>query len=255
MHDLYNSLLEYYDELFPVDTVRLDFLQEHIQSVADLHTLEPGAPKILDIGCATGTGSIALMRRGFDVSGIDINTDMIQSACRRNPEPKTNARFFAMDMMEISNNFAAASFDAVLCLGNTIAHLKDLNQIKMFLTQVQELLKPGALFIFQLVNYEKVLNEKLDRLPEIRSSRARFVRKYTHCDDGYIRFETELYSSSEQVVYSDAVTLYPLTLRELKELLSGQKFGNTEIYADFEEHPCDTDSLGIVGTSNKLSMA
>lgn len=253
MHDLYNSLLEYYDELFPVDAERLDFLQEHIHRAAALYTAAPSTPKVLDIGCATGTGSIALMKRGFDVSGIDINTAMIQSACRRNPEPKTNARFFTMDMMEISNNFASQSFDAVLCLGNTLAHLKDFNQIKIFLEQVRELLKPGAVFIFQLVNYEKVLTEKLNGLPELKSPRARFVRNYLHCDDGYIRFETELYSSSEKVVYSDAVTLYPLLLKELEQLLKDLKFGAIEVYTDFDESAIDAESLGILGVANTLT--
>ncbi|MDR2078417.1 MAG: methyltransferase domain-containing protein, partial [Treponema sp.] len=95
MIDSYDDLLEYYDELFPVEKKRIDF----IESLAALKSggSESRPLRVLDIGCATGSTALHLARRGMDLVGIDCNETMIQSANRRTHDPKSNARFFCMD--------------------------------------------------------------------------------------------------------------------------------------------------------------
>jgi len=51
METLYNNLLEYYDELFPVEEKKIDFIhQELLRSWTS-----SGLPRVLDVGCATGS--------------------------------------------------------------------------------------------------------------------------------------------------------------------------------------------------------
>lgn len=244
METLYDNLLEYYDEIFPLDQDRIDFVQDLVMGGAG------AIPKILDVGCATGTSSLALMRRGMDVTGIDLNSAMVQSACRRNPEPRTNARFLCMNMMEISKFFPPRAFDAVLCLGNTLVHLPGPEEIGEFFKKVRGVLKDGGVFVFQVVNYRKVLDEALDHLPTVETVRSRFERKYRHGADGRIAFEGTIFSSSGQVVFRDTVQLYPATEDELSSLARAAGFGSVDFFSDFSRSPASQASLGLVGVAS-----
>jgi 2-polyprenyl-3-methyl-5-hydroxy-6-metoxy-1,4-benzoquinol methylase len=246
---LYSNLLEYYDELFPVEKTRLDF----IESTAAYYQKEKNIdmPKILDLGCATGTTAIQLMRRGMDVVGIDNNAQMIQSASRRNPEPKTHSRFFLMDIADVTNYLPKNSFDIVLCLGNTIAHLDNIEKIEHLIKAVQFVLKPGGTFIFQLINYDMILSEKIKSLPIIETSRSSFIRNYSFTNEKTITFEASVLSSKGQAVFSESVSLYPLQSKELLNMLSASGFHNETFYGDFDKSPLETSSLAIVGTAVK----
>jgi SAM-dependent methyltransferase len=249
MENPYDNLLEYYDELFPVEPARVSFIEALARKTVAGRTDAGSRVKILDVGCATGTFALALMRLGMDVTGIDLNSAMIQSACRRNPEPRTNARFFCMDMLEIGSTFAAGRFDLCLCLGNTLVHLDGPKSISRFLKQARQVVRPGGAFVFQVVNYERVAAEGLTRLPTIESPRARFEREYRKRDDGRISFEATIFSSNEQPVFRDRVALYPASPVELVELLHQAGFEKVDLYDDFSGDTMRGNSLGVVGVA------
>jgi 2-polyprenyl-3-methyl-5-hydroxy-6-metoxy-1,4-benzoquinol methylase len=234
-----------------VEKTRLDF----IDSTAAYYQKEQNmqdTPKVLDLGCATGSTAIQLMRRGMDVVGIDSNSQMIQSASRRNPEPKVNARFFVMDMTAIGKYLPKNSFDIALCLGNTMVHLNSIQKIEEFIKSVHSVLKPGGIFIFQLINYDMILSENLEFLPTIETTRSSFIRKYTINSDQNINFEASLLSSKGQPVFEESVPLYPLKSKDLLNLLSTSGFSNEMFYSDFDKSPLEASSLSIVGTAVKI---
>ncbi|QQO09879.1 class I SAM-dependent methyltransferase [Breznakiella homolactica] len=250
MRELYNSMLEYYDELFPVEQDRIDFIVSYAERIRKSGAAS-GMVKLLDLGCATGTTAIQLMKTGMDVTGIDSNDAMIQSANRRNPEPKTNARFFAMDMANVKKYFSPGSFDIILCLGNTLAHLNGNEDILDVIRTAAGLLKKNGVFIFQLINYDRILDKKITELPAIETQRSRFVRKYAFTGDGHINFHATLISSTGNMVFSEETTLYPVTLKELTGDLREAGLIEEDLYSDFDRGPLGKDSLAILGTASK----
>jgi len=251
METLYDNLLEYYDEIFPIDQERVSFMEELARRTRPANVDKNYRTQVLDVGCATGTFALTLMRRGMDVTGIDLNSTMIQSACRRNPEPRTNARFFLMDMMEVGKTFAHGRFDLILCLGNTIVHLDGPDQILAFLRQARDLLRPGGAFVFQTVNYAKVMSEDIMRLPTIETSRARFEREYRRRDDGKLSFEATLFASNGQPVFRDRIALYPATPAELTELVKEAGLKRLDLFEDFAGDTLKGSSLGVVGVASR----
>ncbi len=77
-----------------------------------LQMLSPAPRSILDFGCGTGWTSLFLARAGYDVLGVDISADAIQTARELAEEGQiANARFCSADY----EGFAAErSFDYVL---------------------------------------------------------------------------------------------------------------------------------------------
>ncbi|GAB1482502.1 class I SAM-dependent methyltransferase [Treponema sp.] len=238
MEALYDNLIEYYDEIFPVELEQVSLIKELSKSL--------DYPRVLYIGSATGSFALALAKEGMDLTGIDQNAAMVQSACRRNPEPRTNARFFCMSMMEIGNSFPQESFDMVLCLANAIVHLDGLESVSAFLRQSRSLIRPGGALLVQFINYDRILNEGMNGLPTIETTRARFEREYRQRDDGRISFESSLFSSSGQLVFRERLALYPLRPLEFVELARSAGFSSVELYDDFTGSPLQGKTLGVL---------
>jgi SAM-dependent methyltransferase len=75
--------------------------------------LRPG--RALDLGCGTGTNSIYLARRGWDVVGVDFSTLAVRRARRKAREAGVACRFHRADVTNLS--FLRGPFDLVLDIG------------------------------------------------------------------------------------------------------------------------------------------
>lgn len=246
MQDNDDILLEYYDELFPVNRNAVDF----ITVLAGRYTIA-GPVKVLEIGCATGTVSLQLAQQGMDVIGIDTREAFVQSANRRNHEPKSNARFFCMPLPGCQSYFPPESFHIIICLGDVLAGIGSLDDIRRMFRQVYQLLYSGGTFVFQLTNYDRIIKERIESLPEIKTGRARLACQYTPTEDGLLRFTSSIYSLAGSLVYSRDQMLYPLTSKRLAVLLKNAVFTPEDCFAAFDRTPFDTQSLNLAGTAQK----
>ena len=77
---------------------------------------------VLDVGTGTGRAAIALARRGAVVTGVDASAEMLAVAERRAAESGARVAFVRGDAHELE--FAARSFDAVVCL-RVLMHTPD----------------------------------------------------------------------------------------------------------------------------------
>ena len=67
--------------------------------------------KILDVGCGTGNHAMILGKRGLNVVGIDISSEMINAAKRKiTDELRDNIRFVCFDLKDFMEN----GFDLVI---------------------------------------------------------------------------------------------------------------------------------------------
>lgn len=74
--------------------------------------------RVLDAGCGTGRVGIELARRGMDVTGIDLDADMLGVARSRAPE----LRWHLGDLTTLE--LEAGSFDMVVMAGNVMIFLR-----------------------------------------------------------------------------------------------------------------------------------
>jgi len=52
-------------------------------------------------------------------------------------------------------------FDAVLCLGNSLAHVSSEHELESTLNDFAELLAPNSLLLLQMRNFDHIMNQKL----------------------------------------------------------------------------------------------
>jgi ubiquinone/menaquinone biosynthesis C-methylase UbiE len=103
--------------------------------------------RVLDIGCGTGSLALVCVRRGAQVTGIDISPLMLDIARRKvkQAELEHSITLIEMSAIELDEKFEDGSFDTILS-SLTFSELSDDEQ-RFVLRQCQRLLKDGGRLI------------------------------------------------------------------------------------------------------------
>jgi SAM-dependent methyltransferase len=143
--------------------------------------------------------------------------------------------------------FNPATFDAVLCFGNTLVHLSGPPEVEGFCRAVKEVLKNKGKFLLQILNYDHVLDHGISTLPLIENDLVRFERLYRHDDKmNMIAFKTKLFVKKTQKEIEDEILLYPMRKSDLEAVLRQTGFTNISFYGDFDKRELREDSLPLV---------
>lgn len=238
----YTSISKYYSEIFPFNPAQLNFVKNRAEELA--------GKQILDIGCATGELAYQLANEGANVTGIDLNEDLLKQAKENRAHP--NCYFLFGNMLNLKTDFEPGQFDVVLCFGNTLVHLEDQKQIKLMLEGVYSVLKPGGYFLLQILNYDYILDEQVFELPIIETDTVKFVRKYLFKENsGQIIFQTDLHLMMENQVISNETELLSLKSKDLKDLLIQENFREIKFYSSFKIEPFGGRHLPLVASCLK----
>jgi ubiquinone/menaquinone biosynthesis C-methylase UbiE len=124
----------YYSDLEPrtVDARNLALRQRFALEMVECAV--PRASNVLDVGCGTGEMAATLMRRGYEVWGLDIAEPMIRYARHR----CASGRFQVGDIEHMP--FADNTFDTAVCLGI----IEYLDTDGPALREIWRVLKPGG---------------------------------------------------------------------------------------------------------------
>lgn len=239
---MYSGMANYYDEIFPIDDAVISFIEK--ESVKS-----PYHNTALDIGCGTGNLSFELKKNFSSVTGVDLDGNMIAKAIEKAVQREKRIDFRVMDMTTIASNFSAHSFDLVACFGNTLVHLKDLEQINDFFQQVKIVLKSGGLFLLQILNYDHIIEHGINELPLLETSRLSFRRKYIFTPgESRILFETTVNIKGGSSPVTDRVILFPMRRKMLENYLYEAGFSNVEIFGGFDGHPLGSTDMVLIAT-------
>ncbi len=103
---------------------------------------------VLDLACGTGAMTLALARRGYDMTALDISDEMLaeaESSARR--EGFSNILFLRGDMTDFE---LYGTVQAVVCCLDGINHLTAPGDLDACFALVSNYLEPGGLFCFDL---------------------------------------------------------------------------------------------------------
>ncbi len=233
----YKDIVNAYDEIFPLNIKQLSFIEDMYASL--------GGKKMLDAGCGTGSLAIALGRRSAFVKAFDLDREMIKKAKEKCPQA-INVKFKEGDLLLMGDVYKHGVFDLVYCFGNTIAHLNDLEEVRVFCESARSLLKPDGKLLLQTVNYDWVLNNNIKSLPTIESDHYIFERAYRYIEtSSKIEFSTHLVSKIEGAKQTQKVVLFPIVKDQLSAILS-QFFTDVKFYAAFNKDAWSKDSYHTV---------
>lgn len=108
---------------------------------------DPKQMKVLEIGCGAGRVTRALSDVFGEVHGVDVSGEMIERA-RRALADRPNAHFYKNNGMDLAV-VPELRFDFAFSI-IVFQHIPNLAVIENYIREVQRLLRPGALFKFQV---------------------------------------------------------------------------------------------------------
>ena len=114
VRDFYNKMLDY-DEFWFADRILYDQIHEVL-----LKNLPRRANIVLDVGCGTGIQSDLILRRGFEVVGVDIAGNLLRIASE-----KTKGKLACVEASGTHLPFVSSSFEMVICFYNVINHIPE----------------------------------------------------------------------------------------------------------------------------------
>ena len=246
---IYDLIAPIYDKVNgDVDYSRwADFIEEVIK-----REYRHGKPElVLDLGCGTGRMTLELARRGYDMTGIDYSTEMLEIA-RDNAEEEGLADRMLWLCQDITEFELYGTVDVTVSCLDTVNHITEPAALSECFSLVHNYLIPDGLFIFDVNGkykfehtygkeayviedetnfcvWQNYYNEK-SRLCDF------YISLFEECEDGrYERYDEE----QRERMY---------TLRSLKKLLKDNGFEFIGAYSDFDfgEGSDDNDRIYLV---------
>jgi glycine/sarcosine N-methyltransferase len=183
---------EFYDRLagaFDVMTdwpARLAFEMPFIRRTLDQHNVR----SVLDTACGTGWHAIALAQKGYSAAGCDASRAMVGRARANAAKAGVNVRFETADFQRL--DLFPGTFDAILCLGNSLPHLLSGEELVAAFGQILGRLDHGGLIILHNLNYDLRLKTK-PRFFSASGSADTLVWRFADYGPEFITFHTALF--------------------------------------------------------------
>ena len=210
-----------------VTNQEVDFLINELNLVPGQH--------ILDVPCGFGRHTIALAKRGFKVTGIDISKTFIDGLKARVDAEDLSIRAVEGNILvtEIDQKF-----DAAICLGNSFGYF-DFQGMKVFVQKISDSLAQGAMFIINSGMLAESIFPNLARYAEHKTYTVGNITM--EVDNNYNTAEGYLVSnlhytrdgSSEEHHFKH----YVFTLAEVKRLLNMYGLSVISAYNSVSKEP------------------
>jgi SAM-dependent methyltransferase len=221
----YDTLAEVYDWLVPEPLLSPDGAAAAFASVTDL--VPPGG-RILD--CAAGTGQLAvgLARRGFGATASDASPAMVERTRALAAAHRVDVAVVTCDWAALGDQPWPAPFDAVFCVGNSVAHAGPTARRRAALRAMAGLLRDGGRLALTSRNWDLIRAEG----PGLRVADTMTRRAGRR---GLVLYSWDLSGSAEEPHHVDvAVALIgdDDVVTTHRERLEYWPFGHGELVAD-----------------------
>ncbi|SDM83285.1 Methyltransferase domain-containing protein [Fictibacillus solisalsi] len=147
----YQHFAYYYDQLME-EAPYGQWISFFEQAMA---TVGADVSSVLDVGCGTGSISIPLALKGYDVTGIDLSDDMLAVAHEKSMTQHASVQFLQQDMTEIEG---LPEFDAAVIFCDSLNYLLTEEKVAAAFHSVHRHLKENGIFLFDVHSLYKIHN-------------------------------------------------------------------------------------------------
>lgn len=232
---MYDQFSQDYDRFVDWNS-RLAYELPFILKLLEQHNVQ----SVLDTACGTGQHAIALAKKGLQVYGADLFPEMIDLARANAHRESAAVQFEAAGFGELRAAFPEP-VDALLCLGNSLPHVKDLADLNTTLADFAQMLKPDGICVLQSRNFDKVMQQEQRWMgPQTFQTKDEtwvYVRFYDFLPDGHIRFNILTLHKQGDEPFSQttqSTLLTPLLAEPLQDALGKNGFTNIQLFGGLE---------------------
>ena len=226
----FEALAQYYDRFVGADYEKIiGFIDKKIKKYL------PDASLICDIGCGSGTVTLGLLEKGYDMIGVDGSIEMLTEAMNKRADCSNGekALFLCQQLPEFE---LYGTVDGIISTLDTVNYITNENDLERLFYWFRNYLNPNGVLIFDintLYKYQSLLDghcEIYEDQDVFFSWRSNFEENlcnhqltfFTKKDDFYQRRDDE----QQQCYYSP---------ERIEQLLKKYDFQLLGIYDDYGE--------------------
>ncbi len=139
----YGDFAYYYDLL--TENVDYESRCNYIHSLLAENGIGKGI--LLDLACGTGTVSILLSKKGYDMIGVDASEEMLSVAQEKKAEADADIIFLCQKMEELD---LFGTINGAVCTLDSINHVTDEATVKEIFRRVSLFMEDKGIFIFDV---------------------------------------------------------------------------------------------------------
>ncbi len=222
--------------------------QREVDGIVNLLALPQGS-SILDLCCGHGRHAIPLAQRGYQVTGQDLSEVFLHEAEKEALEKSVHVDWLHGDMRNIPFE---NEFDACINIFTAFGYLETQDEDQQVLKQVYRALKPGGLFLLEIIHREGLMRHFSPHMIE-------------HHPDGLIVLEersfdlftsrsevtiTMIYPDGQRTEYSHSLRVYTLT--ELVQMLEVAGLHVKAYFGAWDRSALTIDNFRLILLSQKV---
>ena len=140
---MYQDFAEIYDEL--MNDVNYESWADYYTRLLSIYGIRGG--KICECACGTGSMTLALSRKGFQMTGVDVSREMLWQAAQKARKNGIAIPFVQQDMRSLNLH---KPVDAVLATCDGVNYLLTEEDLLSFFRAAKRATRPGGALIFDV---------------------------------------------------------------------------------------------------------
>ena len=202
------------------------------------HTL-PGARRLLELGCGTGTFGILLQALGkYDYTGTDIAEDMVALARQKSKAAGINITW---DIADFTRFTVDEPYEVIILLYDGLNYVLEEEALRNLFRCVHKALKPGGIFFFDQSTPANSINNAEFFQDEGESGAFSYVRKSSYDESTHMHTTTFDINVNGSVFHEKHVQR-AYTPSEIGDLVREEGFKVLRTLDGFSEESAHEDS-------------
>ncbi|AJP00575.1 methyltransferase [Streptomyces cyaneogriseus subsp. noncyanogenus] len=201
----------------------------------------PAGARVLDLCCGPGVFTVPLALRGYDVTGVDLSTAMLDLARKRTADAGARVTYVRADARAYE---APGRFDVVLNMFTSFGYFEDPADNARVLRTMYTCLAPGGTLLLDLAGKE-LLARKVTPPKVVRRGDDLLVQTDTVLDD-WARLRSDWVLVRGERVTRATLVWFVYSAVELRRLVREAGFGRVEVFGGFDGRPYDENAERLV---------
>ena len=243
----YDDFSRFYDLL--TDNVEYEKRADYFCRLLSMCGIEEGI--LLDLGCGTGSMSVKMAERGFDVIGVDSSIGMLNAAQQKMFESGKHMLLLNQNMQEID---LYGTVDCAICVLDGINHLDSAEDVRKTFEKVSLFMNQGGAFAFDVNTVYKHKNVLADNVFVYEPDGLFCVWQNNFNEtDNSVEISLDFFEEEDGVYYrsSESFAERAYELGDIKKWLEDSGFEVMGIYDDLTTDEVKSDSERAVFLARK----
>ncbi|MEU6761736.1 methyltransferase domain-containing protein [Streptomyces sp. NPDC046853] len=206
----------------------------------------PAGSRVLDLCCGPGLYLVPLVRRGYEVTGVDLSPELLKRAQAVCEGAAVDVRLIRADML---THVEPESYDVVLNVFTSFGYFDDPRDNFRVLRNARESLAPGGQLLVDVMGKE-VLAGWIGR-PQIVELDGAYVVQRDTVLDSWTRLRTDWTLVRDGIAREASITSFLYSAAELRGLFEDAGFTDVECFGGFDGAPYDHHSKRLIVRGTK----